>query len=185
MDREQFCTHKHVSSRLERGSPMMGIRQAPNPLRVSSGNSKWSPPRTSPGVLRWCSRQPAACYCMTGVGPTPIDVYGNPLRPAAPKGGLLTFYPTTSRPPEPGIQGIPESIAEQVEGQHGQRNRESRKKDEPPAGYQGRKGIRQHVAPVRCGWRDSNTKKPKAGFDNSRLFDAFETPITARSFPAI
>src|SRR6476619_4800110 len=47
------------------------------------------------------------------------------------------------------VEGVADPVAEQVEGEHREQEREPGEEEEPPGGGEDRRGLREHLAPAR------------------------------------
>src|SRR5258707_2167487 len=64
---------------------------------------------------------------------------------------------------ELGIERIAQSVAQKVEGQHGQEDRQARKRDDPPSPQHEFARVRQHGSPLRQGRLRTETEKAERG----------------------
>src|SRR5207248_2618244 len=64
------------------------------------------------------------------------------------------------------VERVANPVAEQVEGEHGDRDGETREEHEPPRRDEVRDRVGQHVAPRRRGGRDADAEEAERGLDD-------------------
>src|SRR5215469_9876298 len=127
-------------------------------------------PRVSPGST--CSETPSiactvACFSRISVRRSVISSSGatrSLLRPTLPTLPAL----------QPGLERVPERVADEVEADAGQNDRDARRVDQPPvvrAGLQVGQAAGQHVPPVGRGRLDAEPQEPEASQDQDRVRD--------------